>query len=90
MNWTVVPRITGGLGCMLVLVLGIATGVDPVLCTLRGLVGGMVGWVAGALWAYLMSQLTPTELPATEASPPTEATDDSESTEPTPASEKAS
>ncbi len=91
MNWTVVPRITGGLGCMLVLVLGIATGVDPLLCTLRGLVGGMVGWVAGALWAYLMSQLTPPTLSSTETLSPTSATDDSEATEPpAPASEKAS
>jgi hypothetical protein len=57
MNWTVVPRITGGLGCMIVLILGIATGVEPLLCTLRGLIGGMVGWIAGALWAAVMSQL---------------------------------
>ncbi|MGQ9657743.1 MAG: hypothetical protein ACUVV1_07555 [Fimbriimonadales bacterium] len=64
MNWTVVPRITGGLGCMIVLILGIASGVEPLLCTLRGLIGGMVGWVAGALWAAVMSQLLPTEIPA--------------------------
>ncbi|MCS7209524.1 MAG: hypothetical protein NZ874_08130 [Fimbriimonadales bacterium] len=61
MNWTVVPRITGGLGCMLVLILGIAAGVDPLLCTVRGLIGGMVGWIGGALWAYVMSQLMPPE-----------------------------
>lgn len=61
MNWTIVPRITGGLGCMLVLTLGIAAGVEPLVCTIRGLIGGMVGWIAGALWAYVMSQLTPTE-----------------------------
>jgi hypothetical protein len=61
MNWTVVPRITGGLGCMIVLILGIATGVEPLLCTLRGLIGGMVGWIAGALWAAVMSQLMPPE-----------------------------
>lgn len=64
MNWTVVPRITGGLGCMIVLILGIASGVEPLLCTLRGLIGGMVGWVAGALWAAVMSQLLPTQIPA--------------------------
>lgn len=64
MNWTVVPRITGGLGCMIVLILGIASGVEPLLCTLRGLIGGMVGWVAGALWAAVMSQLLPTPIPA--------------------------
>ncbi|MCS6923302.1 MAG: hypothetical protein NZM10_02875 [Fimbriimonadales bacterium] len=68
MNWTVVPRITGGLGCMLVLILGIAAGIDPLLCTIRGLIGGMVGWIAGALWAYGMSQLMPPE----PSSPPTE------------------
>lgn len=67
MNWTVVPRITGGLGCMLVLILGIAAGIDPLLCTIRGLIGGMIGWIAGALWAYAMSQLMPPET----ASPPT-------------------
>jgi len=61
MNWTVVPRITGGLGCMIVLILGIVSGVDPLLCTLRGLIGGMVGWIAGALWAAVMSQLMPPE-----------------------------
>jgi tetrahydromethanopterin S-methyltransferase subunit D len=61
MNWTVVPRITGGLGCMLVLILGIASGIDPLLCTIRGLIGGMVGWIGGALWAYVMSQLMPPE-----------------------------
>lgn len=72
MNWTIVPRITGGLGCMLVLILGIATGIDPLLCTVRGLIGGMVGWIAGALWAYVMSQLMPPDhlpAPAAEAQP---------------------
>lgn len=70
MNWTIVPRITGGLGCMLVLILGIAMGIDPLLCTVRGLIGGMVGWIAGALWAYVMSQLMPPEkLPATLPQP---------------------
>ncbi|MFN7018648.1 MAG: hypothetical protein ACK4RG_05165 [Fimbriimonadales bacterium] len=59
MNWTVVPRIMGGLGCMLVLIVGIASGIDPLLCTIRGLIGGMVGWIGGALWAYVMSQLLP-------------------------------
>ncbi len=49
---------------MLVLVLGIATGADPLLCTLRGLIGGMVGWVAGALWAFVMCRLEPPETPA--------------------------
>ncbi|OYT73451.1 MAG: hypothetical protein CFK49_09340 [Armatimonadetes bacterium JP3_11] len=63
MNWTVVPRITGGLGCMLVLIVGIASGIDPLLCTIRGLIGGMVGWISGALWAYVMSQLVPPETP---------------------------
>jgi len=48
---------------MLVLVLGIVAGVDPLLCTLRGLIGGMVGWVAGALWAYVMCRLEPPEPP---------------------------
>ncbi|MCX7924370.1 MAG: hypothetical protein N2554_01000 [Fimbriimonadales bacterium] len=66
MNWTVVPRITGGLGCMLVLILGIASGIDPLLCVVRGLIGGMVGWIGGALWAYVMSQLLPPE-PSTPA-----------------------
>jgi len=47
---------------MLVLVLGITAGVDPLLCTLRGLIGGMVGWVAGALWAFLMCRLEPSEI----------------------------
>ncbi|MCS7065482.1 MAG: hypothetical protein NZL85_04305 [Fimbriimonadales bacterium] len=61
MNWTIVPRLTGGIGCMLVLVLGIAAGVEPLLCTLRGLIGGMVGWVAGALWAFVMCRLEPPE-----------------------------
>ncbi|MFQ3610198.1 MAG: hypothetical protein SNJ72_01770 [Fimbriimonadales bacterium] len=70
MNWTVVPRVTGGLGCMLVLVLGIATGVDPLLCTVRGLIGGMVGWIAGALWAFVMSQLLPPELPQQSTATP--------------------
>ncbi|MCS7272697.1 MAG: hypothetical protein NZ550_00925 [Fimbriimonadales bacterium] len=60
MNWAVVPRITGGLGCMLVLTVGILTGTDPLLCTVRGLIAGMVGWVAGALWAFVMSHLMPT------------------------------
>ncbi|BCW95477.1 MAG: hypothetical protein WHS44_05910 [Fimbriimonadales bacterium] len=69
MNWTVVPRITGGLGCMIVLVLGIASGVEPLLCTLRGLIGGMVGWIAGALWAAVMSQLLPPEATAAPESP---------------------
>lgn len=76
MNWTIVPRITGGLGSMLVLVLGIVTGVDPLLCTLRGLIGGMVGWVAGALWAFIMCRLEPPSVPAeasTEAPPETPA-----------------
>jgi thiamine transporter ThiT len=68
MNWTVVPRITGGLGCMIVLILGIASGVEPLLCTLRGLIGGMVGWIAGALWAAVMSQLMPSE-PTAEPEP---------------------
>jgi hypothetical protein len=67
MNWTVVPRITGGLGCMIVLILGIATGVEPLLCTLRGLIGGMVGWIAGALWAAVMSQLMPADTPPEHA-----------------------
>jgi len=67
MNWTVVPRITGGLGCMIVLILGIATGVEPLLCTLRGLIGGMVGWIAGALWAAVMSQLMPADTPRERA-----------------------
>jgi hypothetical protein len=67
MNWTVVPRITGGLGCMIVLILGIATGVEPLLCTLRGLIGGMVGWIAGALWAAVMSQLMPADTPSERA-----------------------
>jgi hypothetical protein len=67
MNWTVVPRITGGLGCMIVLILGIATGVEPLLCTLRGLIGGMVGWIAGALWAAVMSQLMPADTPPERA-----------------------
>ena len=62
MNWTIVPRLTGGIGCMLVLVLGIASGVDPLLCTLRGLIGGMVGWVAGALWAFVMCRLEPPQI----------------------------
>jgi hypothetical protein len=62
MNWTIVPRITGGIGCMLVLVLGITAGIDPLLCTLRGLIGGMVGWVAGALWAFVMCRLEPPEI----------------------------
>jgi hypothetical protein len=47
---------------MLVLVLGITAGVDPLLCTLRGLIGGMVGWVAGALWAFVMCRLEPPEI----------------------------
>jgi hypothetical protein len=71
MNWTVVPRITGGLGCMIVLILGIATGVEPLLCTLRGLIGGMVGWIAGALWAAVMSQLMPADTNAQRPSNPT-------------------
>lgn len=66
MNWTVVPRITGGLGCMLVLMIGIIAGIDPVVCTIRGLIGGMVGWIAGALWAFWMSQLMPPEPPQSE------------------------
>ena len=84
MNWTVVPRITGGLGCMIVLILGIATGVEPLLCTLRGLIGGMVGWIAGALWAAVMSQLMPPEpiepktIPQPET-PPTETPSDDSS-----------
>ncbi len=49
---------------MLVLVLGIATGADPLLCTLHGLIGGMVGWVAGALWAFVMCRLEPPETSA--------------------------
>ncbi|CUU34030.1 MAG: hypothetical protein K6U12_00445 [Armatimonadetes bacterium] len=69
MNWSVAPRITGGLGCMLVLVLGIISGIDPVLCTIRGLIGGMVGWIAGALWAFWMSQLMPPEPPQHEHAP---------------------
>ncbi len=83
MNWTVVPRITGGLGCMLVLVLGIVTGIDPLLCTLRGFVGGMIGWVAGALWAYLMSQLPP---PDTPTSPPSTSQEPAEPHEQQPSS----
>ena len=75
MNWTIVPRITGGIGCMLVLVLGITAGVDPLLCTLRGLIGGMVGWVAGALWAFVMCRLEPSEI---APSPPLAANDESE------------
>lgn len=71
MNWSVAPRITGGLGCMLVLVLGIVSGIDPVLCTIRGLIGGMVGWIAGALWAFWMSQLMPPEPPQSESAPET-------------------
>ncbi|GIV06905.1 MAG: hypothetical protein KatS3mg017_0107 [Fimbriimonadales bacterium] len=62
---------------MLVLILGIATGIDPLLCTVRGLIGGMVGWIAGALWAYVMSQLLPPDersAPTAEASPPTKTT----------------
>jgi hypothetical protein len=46
---------------MLVLILGIVSGIDPLLCTIRGLIGGMVGWIGGALWAYVMSQLMPPE-----------------------------
>lgn len=78
MNWTVVPRITGGLGCMLVLILGIVSGTDPLLCTLRGLIGGMVGWIGGALWAYVMSQLLPPETPTalTSADSPKHAPDE--------------
>jgi hypothetical protein len=81
MNWTVVPRITGGLGCMIVLILGIATGVEPLLCTLRGLIGGMVGWIAGALWAAVMSQLMPPERATTVQSnaPPAETPSDDSS-----------
>jgi hypothetical protein len=81
MNWTVVPRITGGLGCMIVLILGIATGVEPLLCTLRGLIGGMVGWIAGALWAAVMSQLMPAERATTVQSnaPPAETPSDDSS-----------
>lgn len=82
MNWAVVPRITGGLGCMLVLLVGILTGVDPLLCTIRGLIGGMVGWIAGALWASIMSHLLP---PADEppAAPTTEPTTTAEPAQPT-------
>ncbi|MFN3689707.1 MAG: hypothetical protein ACK4UU_02145 [Fimbriimonadales bacterium] len=69
MNWTVVPRITGGLGCMLVLILGIVSGIDPLVCTIRGLIGGMVGWIGGALWAYVMSQLLPPDAPPAPATP---------------------
>ncbi|MCS6918586.1 MAG: hypothetical protein NZM28_02320 [Fimbriimonadales bacterium] len=74
MNWTIVPRITGGLGCMLVLIFGVAAGVDPLLCTVRGLIGGMVGWIAGALWAYVMSQLLPPSEPAAPTAEPPSAT----------------
>ncbi len=78
MNWTIVPRITGGIGCMLVLVLGITSGIDPLLCTLRGLIGGMVGWVAGALWAFVMCRLEPPEIVPT----PSLTASDDESDEP--------
>jgi hypothetical protein len=86
MNWTVVPRITGGLGCMIVLILGIASGVEPLLCTLRGLIGGMVGWIAGALWAAVMSQLMPPEPTAepettTQPATPTTETPSNDSSE---------
>ncbi len=59
---------------MLVLVLGISAGIDPLLCTLRGLIGGMVGWVAGALWAFVMcqSEPAPAEPYPTETTPPDE------------------
>jgi hypothetical protein len=64
---------------MLVLVLGVTAGVDPLLCTLRGLIGGMVGWVAGALWAFVMCRLEPPEIvPSSPLS-----SSDEESDEPT-------
>ncbi len=87
MNWTVVPRITGGLGCMLVLILGIASGVDPLLCTIRGLIGGMVGWIGGALWAYVMSQLLPPDATPDPAQPQADTPDHAATTEVNPPTE---
>lgn len=51
---------------MLVLMFGIIAGIDPLLATIRGVIGGMIGWVAGALWAFWMSQLMPPAPPQGE------------------------
>jgi hypothetical protein len=78
MNWHAVPKITGGVCCMVVLAIGIMAGIDPVLCVTRGIIGGALGWVAGAFWAYLLSHALPpepiaeTQLPITETVEPQE------------------
>lgn len=51
---------------MVVLAIGIMAGIDPLLCVTRGLIGGALGWVAGAFWAYLITHVLFTE-PALEA-----------------------
>lgn len=63
---------------MVVLAVGIMAGIDPVLCVTRGLIGGALGWVAGAFWAYLITHALFTE-PATEVPlPPAEETEPEE------------
>lgn len=42
---------------MVALTMGVLAGIDPILCVTRGLISGALGWVAGALWAYLLAQL---------------------------------
>lgn len=31
-------------------------GVDPAICIARALVSGSIGWVAGALWAVMLTR----------------------------------
>lgn len=55
---------------MVVLAIGIMAGIDPILCVTRGLIGGALGWVAGAFWAYLLSHaLFPEPAPEIQVPP---------------------
>jgi hypothetical protein len=67
---------------MIVLILGIATGVEAAaLHPARANRRQLVGWIAGALWAAVMSQLMPPERATTVQSnaPPAETPSDDSS-----------
>ncbi|NUL82753.1 MAG: hypothetical protein HUU60_08545 [Armatimonadetes bacterium] len=44
------------MACLAALAAGIMGGVDPAICIARALVSGSIGWVAGALWAVMLTR----------------------------------
>lgn len=85
MNWQLVPKITGGLACLLALAVGIIAGIEPAHCLVRGVVGGVLGWVLGALWAFILSRTglpnSPTSLTDSPSQPQPEGQAETNQTE---------